>query len=89
MAAVVRDRERAAAAPEMAVLSALAHGLDPDVGADVAFADGATTRHVDPTLTVLYLDLILDAVSDAVRAALEATMLPEGYEPKNPVLRRP
>lgn len=68
--------------PELAVLSAMAHGHDDDVAKAAriaAVAQGASSG-LDDDRSKLYLDLVINSVSEAVRKELEKTMLPFKYE---------
>jgi hypothetical protein len=68
--------------PELAVLSAMAHGHDADVtkaARIAALAQGASAG-LDDDRSKLYLDLIMISVSEAVRKVLAKTMLPFKYE---------
>lgn len=84
---VVTDPERAASAPELGVLSAMAHGHDEqEIAVKVGLAAMAGASHVsDPDQFVLYSDLILNALSEAARKALQ--MIPEGYQYQTPLIR--
>jgi len=68
--------------PELAVLSAMAHGRDADVAKATriaALAQGVSAR-LDADRSKLYLDLVMNSVSEAVRKVLAKTMLPFKYE---------
>ncbi|PXY27751.1 hypothetical protein [Prauserella muralis] len=70
---VVTDVGDAARAPELAVLSAMAHGTHPD--RDKVFHALLTAlRTVDAQRTTLYHDLVLAALPEAARHHLEALM---------------
>lgn len=78
----VVDEADAANAPELAVLSALAHGHDPDaskVAQIAAIAQGVSMR-LDEDRSQLYFDLVLNSVSEAARKVLLQTMRPFKYE---------
>jgi hypothetical protein len=81
---VVTDREVARADPELAVLSAMAHGkgtAGPETAAQVAFAALAASLGLEDERALLYSDLIRISLGAAARKALEAMMaFPEGYE---------
>lgn len=69
--------------PELAVLSATAHGenADANVAARIAFAALYACLILDTERSALYADVIRVALGDAARAALEALMQsPEKYE---------
>lgn len=78
----VTDGADAAMNPELTVLSAIAHGQDPDVtkAAHVAALAQGVCAKLDTDRSKLYLDLVMNSVSDAVRKALSETMLPFKYE---------
>lgn len=68
--------------PELAVLSAMAHGHDVDVAKAAriaALAQGASAG-LDDDRSKLYFDLVMNSVSEAVRKVLANTMLPFKYE---------
>jgi hypothetical protein len=76
------DEADAAKAPELAVLSALAHGRDPDatkVAQVAAVAQGVSSR-LDEDRCQLYVDLVLNSVSEAARKVLLETMPSFKYE---------
>ena len=76
---VVRDVEQAVRDPELAVLSAMAHGTDKDASA-VALAALAAAAGLDDSRAVLYSDLILLSLGEAARTALEELMNSGRYE---------
>jgi hypothetical protein len=75
------DSAQAQADPELAVLSAIAHGRDADVGKSVriALAAESASAGLDEDRSKLYLDLILASLSEAARTELQ-TMKPAGYQ---------
>jgi hypothetical protein len=77
----VTDAAQAQKDPELAVLSAIAHGRDPDIhkAAQIARAARLASDCLDEDRSVLYLDLIMVSLSEAVRGELEI-MKPAGYE---------
>jgi hypothetical protein len=83
----ITDPAVAAADPELAVLSAMAHGQgDPETAALIGLAaTSAVGQLSDPDRVVLYGDLILSALSEAARKALQ--MIPQGYEFQSPIIR--
>jgi hypothetical protein len=85
---VVTDPARAEAAPELAVLSAMAHGRgDVDRAVQIALAAVAGAKLVqDRDISVLYFDLIDAALSEAARKAFQ--MLPQGYEFQSELVRK-
>ncbi|WP_116808466.1 DUF4351 domain-containing protein [Steroidobacter cummioxidans] len=78
----ILDAVDAALDPELAVLSAMAHGHDADVAkaARIAALAQGVSAGLDADRSRLYLDLVINSVSEAVRGALEQTMLPFKYE---------
>jgi hypothetical protein len=78
---VITDPVRATADPELAVLSAMAHGKDADTESVLHIALAAMTASVglDPERSMLYYDLVLASLSEATRKAL-LTMDPAKYE---------
>ena len=83
----IDDAEVARSAPEFAVLSALAHARgERAVGtahAALVAADG-----LDPDRGRIYADLVLHALGEAERAALEELMASEQYEYKSDFARK-
>lgn len=75
------DEAQAEADPELAVLSAMAHGRDPDVARSVRIAIAAqlASLRLDADRATLYFDLIIHSLSEAARRALQ-TMDPAKYE---------
>lgn len=77
---VVTDLAEAARRPELAVLSALAHG-QTEVALDVAVAALAATTGVEgDERKALYADLVLFSVGEAARKALERLVAMRNYE---------
>lgn len=70
----VTDEAEARLNPELAVLSAMAHGKDTDArrAAQIAEAAQAATIALDADRSKLYFDLILSSLSEAARLALKA-----------------
>ena len=78
---MVRDAEAAERDPELAVLSAMAHGKDdPDVAVSIATAALAACRRLDDERAMLYFDLIGISLGDAARAAFGDLMAQGNYE---------
>jgi hypothetical protein len=83
---IVTDPQRAIRAPELGVLSAMAHGHDDvETAVKIALAAAAGLRSVAEDRVVLYSDLIEAALSEAARKAF--FMLPEGYEFQSKTVR--
>ena len=77
----VRSAEEAAGAPELAVLSALAHGNERG-GLDVVLAALGAALGLDDDRKRLYYDLIVQSLNEATRRVLEVEMQPGKYEYK-------
>lgn len=80
---IVTDSAEATRDPELAVLSAMAHGKgDPSVATSIAKAalGGLERLDLDDERAMLYLDLIVHSLGDATRAALEALMRSGTYQ---------
>jgi hypothetical protein len=77
----VTDTIRAVADPELAVLSAMAHGDsdNPVLAVEIARAAIAASIGLDPDRSVLYFDMVLASLSEAARNSLQA-MDPANYE---------
>jgi hypothetical protein len=74
---IVTDPAEAARRPELAVLSAMAHG-DGDQAAVIAAAVLPAMRGLDDEKARFYGDLVLSCLNEVARRALEAMM--KGYE---------
>ena len=85
----VLDEIRAKSDPELAVLSARAHGRDADVdkAARIANVAVAATLDLDDDRKRLYFDLVRAALSEAVKRSLEA-MKPANYEYQSDFARK-
>jgi hypothetical protein len=77
----VTDESVASRAPELAVLSAIAHANAVEASA-IAVAAIRAVRSLDDQWAWIYADLIGSRLNDAARAALEAEM--QKYEPQSP-----
>lgn len=83
---VITDPARAIQAPELGVLSAMAHGHDDvETAVKVALAAAAGVGSLDEHRALLYSDLIAAALSEAARKAF--FMHPQGYEFQSDWLR--
>ena len=69
----ISDAEQAKRDPELTVLSALAHGRDDDVckSAEIALAAHWAAKTLDKGRAALYVDLVLNALSEAALRALQ------------------
>src|SRR5271163_152248 len=74
---VITDPAEAARRPELAVLSAMAHG-ESEEGAAIAAAVLPAVRGLNDERARFYGDLVLNSLNEAARRALEAMM--KGYE---------
>ncbi len=77
---VVDDPAEATNLPELAVLSATAHGNDPQDGAKIALAAITAASGLPDDLAALYYDLIRVSLNDAARRALEDLMSQGHYQ---------
>ncbi|MGK3965067.1 hypothetical protein WMF38_12900 [Sorangium sp. So ce118] len=75
---VVTDAEQATAAPEVVVLSAMAHGQG-DAAEAIGVAFLAAAAGLDQERRTMYGDLVLSSLNAAARRTLEA-MMKAGYE---------
>jgi len=77
----ITDLAQAQADPELAVLSAIAHGDDADTAKSVQIALAAelASQGLDPDRSSLYFDLIMTSLSEIARRELQA-MNPAKYE---------
>jgi hypothetical protein len=84
----IKDLDAARQSPELAAISALTHGRDPEPDAAAAIAAAAfqALATLQADRAVAYYDVILAGLSAAARKALE--MLPEGYQFLDEGLRR-
>jgi hypothetical protein len=84
---VLTDPEVAAQSPELAVLSAMAHGAGPD-GDKVLSAFLAGLRTISDNQSDLYADIVLMTLPEAARADLEELMATGTYEYQSDFARR-
>lgn len=85
----ITDEAQAQADPELAVLSAMAHGQDADTAKSVQIALAAQMASfaLDDDRSRLYFDLVISSLSEAARRALQ-TMDPAKYEYQSDFARR-
>jgi hypothetical protein len=85
----IADAEKAKEDPELAVLSAVAHGEDRDISkaVQIALAAEVALLGLDEERSTLYSDMLFDALSEAARRALRDMNLPK-YEYKTEFARR-
>jgi len=77
----IADETQAIADPELAVLSAMAHGqdVDTDKSVQIALAAQSAILGLDEDRSKLYVDLVLTSLSEAARKALRS-MDPAKYQ---------
>lgn len=86
---LVTDVARARSDPELAILSAMAHGHDAtEAATSVAHAALSAAAGLDHQRALLYSDLVWVALSGAAQRALEALMRSGGYEYQSEFARR-
>ncbi|WP_224362645.1 hypothetical protein [Hyalangium versicolor] len=84
---ILVDEQAARKDPELAVLSAMAHGHEK-VGPSIIQAVLSTAPGLDAERFRLYLDLAVSSLSEAARRALEALMQSGNYEVQTELFRR-
>jgi hypothetical protein len=84
---VIVDEQVARQDPELAVLSAMAHGHE-EVGASIAQTVLAAVGGLDTERVRLYVDLAMSSLSEAARYALEALMQRGTYEYQSEFARK-
>jgi hypothetical protein len=84
---VIVDEAAAREDPELAVLSAMAHGHE-EVGASIASAVLAAVGGLDAERVRLYVDLVLGSLGAAARGALEELMERGTYEYQSEFARK-
>jgi hypothetical protein len=85
----ITDEARAKEDPELAVLSAMAHGGDADVdkAVQIALAAEVALLDLDAERSTLYRDMLTEALSEAARRALQS-MDPAKYEYRSEFAKR-
>ena len=85
----ISDEAQAKADPELAVLSAVAHGADEDFekSARIALAAQAALLDLDADRSLMYHDMLLAGLSEAAREVLQA-MIPDRYEYQSDFAKR-
>jgi hypothetical protein len=85
----ITDEQRALAEPELAVLSAMAHGrdADPEKAVRIALLAMAASVGLDPERSQLYHDQVLASLGEAAMEALQS-MDPAKYEFQSEFARR-
>lgn len=82
----IKDPQRAERHPELALLSVMAHGREPDA-LEMATAALQGAAALDEDRTRIYVDLIFESIAPSVRSALESLM-EQPYEPRSAFVRR-
>jgi Domain of unknown function (DUF4351) len=87
--AAITDEAKAREDPELAVLSAMAHGGDADIetAVQIALAAEIALLGLDAERSTLYRDMLSEAFSEAARRALQS-MNPAKYEYRSEFARR-
>lgn len=86
-APVIAKAEMARAMPELAVLSAMAHGRSK-AGLKVALAALAGAAGLEEERAMLYEDMVLSSLNKMARRALEAMMTSGNYETQSDFLKK-
>ncbi|HYI03184.1 hypothetical protein [Hyalangium sp.] len=84
---VIVDEQVAGRDPELAVLSAMAHGHE-EVGLAIVQAIMSTAKGLEEDRSKLYVDLAVSTLSEAARRFLEALMKSGRYEYQTDFVRR-
>ncbi len=84
---VITDEQAASQEPELAVLSAMAHGQQ-EVGQAIVQAVLSAVVGLEAERVRLYVDLALSSLNDVARTALEALMQSGNYEYQSDFARR-
>jgi hypothetical protein len=84
---VLTDEQTARRDPELAVLSAMAHG-QAEVGQTIAQTVLAAVEGLEPDRVRLYVDLAMSSLNEAARRALEALMQSGTYQYQSEFARK-
>jgi hypothetical protein len=84
---VITETSQAKTMPELAVLSAIAHGRT-EAGLAVALAALAASAGLDEEKSRVYADMALGALSEAMRRTLEAIMRSGTYEYQSDIAKK-
>lgn len=84
---VVTDPDQASRSPELAVLSAMAHGDHPEQN-QILRALTAALAIVDDDTSILYADVVLAALPSSARRSLEEFMRTRTHEYQSDFVRR-
>jgi Arc/MetJ-type ribon-helix-helix transcriptional regulator len=85
---VILGKQEAGQSPELAVLSALAHGQEPKLAPELFEAVASSARSLDPERVTFYLDLVFSSLGEAARRALESIMKSGNYEYQSEFVRK-
>ena len=85
---VISDKQAAGRDPELAVLSAIAHGHQDELGLTIVQAVASSTGGLDEERFSLYVDLAMSSLSEVARRALEALMQSGGYQYQTEFVRK-
>ncbi len=85
---VLQGRQATGQQPELAVLSAMAHGQDAELAPGLFEAVVSSAQRLDNEQFSFYIDLTVSAFSEAARRALETFMRSGGYEYQSELVRR-
>jgi hypothetical protein len=85
---VIVDEQAAREDPEMAVLSAIAHGRKEEVGPAIARAVVSAAQGLDEERSSFYVDLTMASLSAAARRSLEELMKSGKYEYQTEFVRK-
>lgn len=83
----IRDFDQARTLPELAVLSAAAHGNEEE-GPELVVAALSACERLDNTRAKLYADFVFATLSDTARKALETLMALQKYEYQSEFARK-
>lgn len=84
----ITEPEDALLCPELAVMSGMFHGNDPECGERVLDATFAAFSAVDPDAETMYADCLLSLLSETARKYLEGLMKTGTYEYKSDFARK-
>jgi flagellar biosynthesis/type III secretory pathway protein FliH len=85
---VIVDEQAAREDPELAVLSAMAHGRNMEVGPAIARAVMSAARGLDDERCSFYVDLAMSSLNEAARRTLEELMKSGKYEYQSEFARK-
>lgn len=85
---VLLGKREAGDSPELAVLSAMAHGQKPELAPGLFEAVASSSRGLAREQATFYLDLAFSSLGEAVRRALESIMKSGEYEYQSEFFRK-